>query len=56
MMAPPTNSPTANCQPISTTRMMPSSTTRLVEANMKIMAATKSAPFWKRDLARAEAA
>jgi hypothetical protein len=56
MMTPPTNSLTANCQPISTTRTTPSSITRLVEANMKTDADTKSAPFTKRDLAMAEAA
>ena len=39
MMMPPTNSLTANCHPISTTSTMPSSTTRLVEANMNTMAA-----------------
>ena len=56
MMAPPTNSLTANCQPISTTSTMPSSTTRFVEANMKTIAATKSAPLANRDLAIADAA
>ena len=56
MMMPPTNSLTANCQPMSTTSTMPSSMTRLVEANMKTMAATKSAPFTKSDLAMADAA
>ena len=45
MMAPPTNSLAANCQPMSTTSTMPSSMTRLVEANMKTVAATKSAPL-----------
>ena len=40
MMMPPTNSLTANCQPISTTSTIPSSMTRLVDANMKTMAAT----------------
>ncbi len=39
MMMPPTNSLTANCQPISTIRTMPSSITRFVDANMKTMAA-----------------
>src|ERR1035438_6262373 len=56
MMTPPTNSLTANCQPISTTSTMPSSITRLVEANMNTVAATKSAPFTKRDFAIALAA
>ena len=36
---PPTNSLTANCQPINTMSTIPSSTTRLVEANMKTIAA-----------------
>ena len=40
MMMPPTNSLTANCQPISTTSTIPSSSTRLVEANMNTMALT----------------
>ena len=39
MMMPPTNSLTANCQPISTISTIPSSMTRLVDANMKTMAA-----------------
>ncbi len=39
MMKPPTNSLTANCHPISTMRTIPSSMTRLVEANMNTMAA-----------------
>ena len=56
MMIPPTNSLTANCQPISTMRTIPNSMTRFVEANMKTMAAMKSAPFAKSDLAMAEAA
>ena len=56
MIVPPTNSLTANCQPMSTTRTTPSSTTRLVEANMNTHTATKSAPFTKMDLAMAVAA
>ena len=56
MIGPPMNSAAANCQPMSTTSTMPSSTTRLVEANMKTMADTKSAPFWNSDLAMADAA
>ena len=56
MMAPPTNSLTANCQPMRTRSTMPSSITRLVEANMNTHAATKSAPLAKSDLAIAEAA
>src|SRR6266508_2560395 len=53
---PPTNSATVNCQPSSTARMMPSSITRLVEANWKAIAAVKSAPLRKIDLASATAA
>jgi hypothetical protein len=56
MMGPPTNSARVNCQPISSARMMPSSTTRLVEAISKAIAAVKSAPLRKIDLARATAA
>ena len=36
--------------------MTPSSSTKLVEANMKTLAATKSAPFTKSDFDMAEAA
>ena len=56
MMGPPTNSAAANCQPMRTTRTIPSATTRFVDANMKIIAVVKSAPFWKRDLDIAVAA
>ena len=56
MMGPPTNSASANCQPISTSSTRPSSTTRFVEANMKIIAVVKSAPFWNNDFAIAVAA
>ena len=45
-----------NCQPISTAKMTPSSTTRFVEAISKAMAAVKLAPFRKSDRARATAA
>ena len=38
-MTPPTNSARVNCQPSSTSRMIPSSMTRLVEANWNAMAA-----------------
>ena len=55
MIGPPTNSAAANCQPISTTSTMPSSSTRLVDANMNTIADTKSAPFWNSDLAIADA-
>lgn len=53
--SPPTNWLRANRQP-STTSTMPSSSTRLVEANMKTVAATKSAPLTTRDRAMAVAA
>jgi hypothetical protein len=56
MIAPPTYSATANCQPISTIRMTPSSITRFVDANMKIIDVTKSAPLVNSDFAIAEAA
>ena len=56
MIGPPTNSAAVNCHPISTASTIPSSITRLVEANMNTMAETKSAPFWNSDLAMAEAA
>ncbi len=56
MIAPPTNSARANCQPRSNHRTMPSSTTRLVEATMNTIAVVKSAPRWNSDFARAVAA
>ena len=56
MIGPPTNSASANCQPISTSSTMPSSMTRFVDANMKIIAVVKSAPFWNSDFAIAVAA
>ena len=56
MMAPPMNSAAANCQPSNSQMTMPSSTTRLVEAIMKIMDAVKSAPRANRLLASALAA
>ena len=56
MIGPPTNSASANCQPMSTSSTMPSSSTRLVEANMKTIAVVKSAPFWNNDFAIAVAA
>ncbi len=45
MIGPPRNSPAVNCQPISTARITPSSTTRLVDANWNAIAAVKSAPL-----------
>jgi len=56
MMNPPTNSLTANCHPINTMSTMPSSRTKLVEANMNTVTATKSAPLTKSDLDIAVAA
>src|SRR5437899_12706637 len=53
---PPANSASANCQPISTIKMMLSSATRFVDANSKAIAAVKSAPLRKIDLASATAA
>jgi hypothetical protein len=56
MSGPPTNSAAVNCQPSSTARMMPSSMTRLVEANWKAIALVKSAPLRNTDRAIATAA
>ena len=56
MMTPPTNSLTANCQPMRTKSTAPSSITRFVDANMNTREATKSAPLTKIDLAMADAA
>ena len=56
MIGPPVNSARVNCQPISRARMMPSSTTRLVEAISNAIAAVKLAPWRNSDLARATAA
>ena len=56
MIGPPTNSAAVNCHPMRTARITPSSTTRLVEAISKTMAAVKLAPLRKRARARATAA
>ena len=48
---PPNNSLAVNCWPISTASTIPSTITRLVEANMKTIAVTKLAPSENRDLA-----
>ncbi len=56
MMGPPTNSATANCHPSKTRIMMPSSTTRFVEATMKIIELVKSAPLTNKDFDIADAA
>src|SRR5437870_9292261 len=53
---PPTNSAAANCQPMSTTMMMVSSATKLVEASSKAIAAVKFAPLRKIERASATAA
>ena len=44
MTGPPTNSATVNCHPISSARITPSSTTRLVDATSKTIAVAKLAP------------
>ena len=56
MIGPPTNSAAANCQPSSTMSTIPSSRTRFVDANMKMSAVVRSAPFWNSDFAIAVAA
>ena len=53
---PPTNSARVNCQPSSSARITPSSTTRLVLAISKTIAAVKLAPLRKRERASATAA
>lgn len=53
---PPTNSASVNRQPISSARMIPSSITRLVEANSNAIAAVKSAPLQNSERASATAA
>ncbi len=50
------NSARVNCQPISRAKMIPSSTTRLVEAISKAMAAVKLAPLRNNERASATAA
>jgi hypothetical protein len=56
MMGPPTNSPRVNSHPRRMATMIPSSMTRLVEANSNTIAAVKLVPLRKMDLARATAA
>src|SRR5215218_10322548 len=53
---PPRNSARVNCQPSRTAMMMPSSMTRLVEANWNAIAAVKLAPLRKIERAKATAA
>jgi hypothetical protein len=53
---PPRNSARVNCQPSRTAMMMPSSMTRLAEANWNAIAAVKLAPLRKIDRASATAA
>src|SRR5947209_18348432 len=53
---PPTNSASVNCHPIRTQSTIPSSNTRLVEANWNASAEAAEAPFWNSDLAIAIAA
>ena len=45
MIGPPTNSARVNCHPMSTARITPSSTTRLVEAISKTMADGEAGPL-----------
>src|SRR5215211_4862576 len=56
MIGPPTNSASVNCQPRRTASRIPSSITRLVDANSNAIAAEKSAPLRKIDRASATAA
>ena len=56
MMGPPTNSAAVNCQPSNSARMMPSSTTRLVDAISNAIAAVKCAPLRNSERASATAA
>ena len=56
MIGPPMNSARVNCQPMSSARMMPSSTTRLVLAISNTIAAVKLAPLRNRERASATAA
>jgi len=53
---PPTNSASVNCHPKRSAMMIPSSTTRFVEAISNAIAAEKLAPFRKSDRASATAA
>ena len=56
MRRPPANSAARNCQPSRIRRIRPSSNTRLVDANSKIMAAEKLAPLRNSERAIATAA
>ncbi len=56
MIAPPPNSASANCQPISSHNTIPNSTTRFVEAIMNTIDAVKSAPRANNVFASAEEA
>src|SRR2546430_5955032 len=56
MIGPPTNSAAVNCHPISRASRIPNSTTRLVEAISKTIAAVKLAPLRNNDRASATAA
>jgi len=53
---PPIHSAAVNCQPISTHRMTPSSSTRFVEENKNARLGTSAAPFLKSVLLIAAAA
>ena len=56
MMGAPTNSASANCQPIRMAMMMANSATKFVEAISKAIAAVKLAPLRMSDLVIATAA
>ena len=56
MIGAPIASASMNCHPISTSMMMLSSSTRLVEAISNAIAAVKSAPLRNKDRASATAA
>jgi len=56
IITPPANSAATNCHPIKTAKMIPSSTTRFVEANWNAIAAMKSAPLRNIERANATAA
>ena len=56
MIGPPTNSASVNCQPNSSHRITPSSSTRFVEPNWNAIAAVKFAPLRNSERASATAA
>ena len=56
IIAPPTNSATANCHPNISHKTIPSSMTKFVLANIKTIDVVKSAPLINIDRPRADAA